>query len=127
MMPAKRTRLYFGLLLIACGLGASLLGFRAERFIEARHADKMESHGRRRADLERLAADDRDATGRRLLAEHDEGLARVLDSYRFGRQVSRSMWYGGFVLDLIGALLVVSYLRRRRKGTEQEDLPTGER
>jgi len=111
--PVKRTRPYFGLLLIAAGVGASLLGFRAERFIEARHVDKMESHGRRRSELERLAVDDRDAAGRKLLAEHDDGLTRILDSYRFGRQVSQSMWYGGFFLDLIGAALIVAPIRRR--------------
>jgi hypothetical protein len=119
MSPAKRTRLYFGLLLVTAGIGASLLGLRAERFVGSRHVDIMESHARRRTDLERLAADPQDDTGRKLLAEHNETIVpRTLERYEFGVRVSKGMLYGGFMLDVIGAALLISHLRRRPKAPE---------
>jgi len=116
MVPAKRTRLYFGSFLLVAGVGAALLGLRAERFVENRQADIREAHGRRRTELEEMAVDSNDDVGRMLLAEHDGIIVpRSLERYRFGLQVSKSMQFGGIATAVIGAAILVAHVRSRRR------------
>jgi hypothetical protein len=123
MAIAKRTRLYVGLFLIAAGIGASLLGLRAERFVGARHGEIVDAHVLRRADLVRMAADPNDDTGRRLLTEHDDVIVpRALDRYQFGLRVARSMQYGGAAVAVVGIGMLASYVVRRRRGMRKEEV-----
>jgi hypothetical protein len=115
MAPAKRTRLYVGLLVVAAGVGASLLGLRAERFVGTRHGEIVEAHAERRRELVQMAANPNDDSGRQFLAKHDEEVVpRALERYHFGLRVAKSMQYGGMAVAVIGIGLLVSYVVRRR-------------
>jgi hypothetical protein len=121
MAPGKRTRLYVGLLLIAAGVAAWLLGLRAERFVATRHGEIVEAHAERRRDLARRADDPNDEAGRRSLASHDnEIVPRALERYHFGLGIAQSMQYGGAAVGVIGCGLLVSYVVRRRRGIRRE-------